>query len=284
MNVQTEMATRVDDINRILSDNKDPFTIRFRKIPKSTGYIKNAFEIQNAVHGKISANPLVYEDDIKAMTDHEIVEYLEDIYKNEKLQIEEEEIGSKKYVLQHALPHLVSGSRKSFFNEHGIANISFLDMAVTFCVSVSGGFYTVSEAMVQSAGIRYDEIVAAAIKNREADYRICKMSDILGMRDIEEIPMTVVTSKSEIGVYGASIVLSQKAMKQVADRLGGSFLVLPSSVHEVICIPATLDLDIAEIRNTVREINNSDAVAPDDVLTDSVYIWKQKEGRLEIAE
>lgn len=291
------MASNVDTINQILANRGDTFTIRFREVPKSSGFLKDAYEIQDAVEGQIAANPLIYAEDIKTMSNTEIAEYLENIHANKSFQLNGEDISGRGYILGHIIPHVVARSKESFYQKHGIVSVPYLDMCANFAVSLNSGYFTLKEAMMQSAGIRYDEIVSAAIKNREADYRICRMSELLGIEDAEDgIPLTVITSKSEAGIYGAGAILSRKILHEAFEKIGGekngggkigsdTMFILPSSVHEILTIPGNIPAfnDVESMRNMVREIN-AEMVAPDDVLTDSVYIWHDTERRLEVAE
>ena len=71
-------------------------------------------------------------------------------------------------------------------------------------------------------------------------------------------------------------------MDTVAEKLHGSYFVLPSSIHEVIAIPTTLGSNYRDLERMVREVNEM-AVAPEDQLTNSVYRYDSKTKIFELA-
>ena len=53
-----------------------------------------------------------------------------------------------------------------------------------------------------------------------------------------------------------------------ARKVGRNFYIIPSSIHEVILIPDTLDIHY--MKAMVKEVNGTE-VSPDEVLSDNVY-------------
>ena len=72
-------------------------------------------------------------------------------------------------------------------------------------------------------------------------------------------------------------------MDQAAERLGGDFFVLPSSIHEVLLVKDDGNASLPELKNMVEEVNATQ-VAPEEKLTDSVYHYDSKEHVFELAE
>ncbi len=70
-------------------------------------------------------------------------------------------------------------------------------------------------------------------------------------------------------INGAAQILNPDVMKTIADKLGDGFWILPSSIHEVIIVPAEMG-DAATFTQMVKEVNAAE-VAPQDVLSDHVY-------------
>lgn len=88
------------------------------------------------------------------------------------------------------------------------------------------------------------------------------------------IPMYVLTNETKI--YGASVILNPDMLEKAAETLGtDDFYILPSSVHEVIVIPADMGED-EEFMDMVWEINRSE-VLPEEVLSDNIYAYDSKE-------
>ena len=72
-------------------------------------------------------------------------------------------------------------------------------------------------------------------------------------------------------------------MDQAADRLGGSFYILPSSVHEILLVKDNGQFNKDSLEKMVVEVNAT-TVKPEDKLTDSVYHYDSKEKVFEMAE
>lgn len=64
-------------------------------------------------------------------------------------------------------------------------------------------------------------------------------------------------------------------MDQAAERVGGDFFILPSSIHEVLIVPDNGQMGLRDLEDMVKEVNATQ-VAPEDKLTDSVYHYDSK--------
>lgn len=94
----------------------------------------------------------------------------------------------------------------------------------------------------------------------------------------DEVPMFTLTKGNKMN--GASMILHKSIRKKVGDIVGGDFYVLPSSIHEVMVIPAdAYELDgLSELVSTCNselftEINSKD------ILSDKVQ-WCSKDGEI----
>lgn len=87
----------------------------------------------------------------------------------------------------------------------------------------------------------------------------------------EDGPQMYVLS-NEHNLHGAAEIMNQKAMDEIADKLGGDFVVLPSSVHEVIILPFDDNMDSATLDNMIQEINGG-VVSPEDKLSDHAFMY-----------
>ncbi len=140
--------------------------------------------------------------------------------------------------------------------------------------------FLVTENICSSIGITGHEALIMGQKNLEKmDFQIQSMADIMRemmpadlyemMPPMDGPEMIVVSSPSRI--HGASALLDEKTLKSVHERIGGDFVVLPSSIHEIICIPASEDMSPDDLRAMVREVNCTQ-VSPEERLSDKVFI------------
>ena len=88
------------------------------------------------------------------------------------------------------------------------------------------------------------------------------------MFDMPESPMWVATVEG--GVNGASVTQLPDFLQEAADRLGGDFFVLPSSVHEVLFIRDDGSFEREQLESMVQGVNATE-VSEADFLSDSVY-------------
>lgn len=102
------------------------------------------------------------------------------------------------------------------------------------------------------------------------------LSEVLGY-DLEN-GLVVITNASN--TFGAASALYPDVLKNVADEVQDDLLILPSSVHEVLALPATGKQDnVDDFKGMVMAINES-VVKSEDRLSDSVYFFDRETGSL----
>ncbi len=87
-----------------------------------------------------------------------------------------------------------------------------------------------------------------------------------------EIAMYVLTNKQKTN--GAICMLYDNVIEDFANELEKDLFILPSSVHEIIIVPATDDIDRKELDNMVKDVNKKELDAID-VLSDHVYYYSR---------
>lgn len=96
----------------------------------------------------------------------------------------------------------------------------------------------------------------------------------------DEVPMYIATNN--IRIDGSVVILYDGLLREFASRVGSDFYILPSSVHETILVPVSEDIQLDYLRDMVREINRTE-VAPEEVLSDNVYIYSRRTDTVELA-
>lgn len=66
----------------------------------------------------------------------------------------------------------------------------------------------------------------------------------------------------ENGQNGACVIQYPHFLDDAAETLGGSFYVLPSSIHEVLLLADDTSPSLSELENMVRTINQAEVAAP----------------------
>jgi hypothetical protein len=122
---------------------------------------------------------------------------------------------------------------------------------------------------LEENGIAFDE--KAWVKQLEAHRCLMKENGNLNLQ------MHVLSNPYR--TWGASIILYPGVLREIAEKLGGNLLILPSSIHEVIVMRWENEAEYDEITEIVKEINRKE-VMPEDVLSDSVYFYCCKDDSL----
>ena len=105
------------------------------------------------------------------------------------------------------------------------------DMALIAVESTEIGENTLVTRYVKKGAATLQEALESAEKNHPAE-----LLDLGGMFGLENpLPITVVTNRD--AYYGAVGILFPSVQKRLQDMYGDRFIVLPSSVHEVLAAP-----------------------------------------------
>lgn len=178
---------------------------------------------------------------------------------------------------------------------------NFQDLAVIYKIilernseGVSG--ITLTNHMLSIYGVSKQELHAAAVSNlkRENKATITPLWDLVAplMRTEErnlyqeEMPNEkpdyfLVLSNREC-IDGAAEIMNPEIQERIADKMGGDYFVLPSSVHELIAVKKTYpDMDYKELQENVKTINET-CVLPEERLSDKVYEYNAKTKKLTI--
>lgn len=151
--------------------------------------------------------------------------------------------------------------------------------------------------------INKDELVSVIVTNDLFDYwkinqeqiykdaldnlkRIIHVEDLLSMiknrlkinqKDYKEVINNVDTNNrihlvltNTLNLFGASVILDNELMETLYNRVG-EFIILPSSIHEVIIIKKEKEYE--EFREMVKEINQRQ-LEEKDILANDIFTWK----------
>ncbi|MDD5850097.1 MAG: DUF5688 family protein [Firmicutes bacterium] len=132
------------------------------------------------------------------------------------------------------------------------------------------------------AGLSIPELFRQSLKNmiRLLPPRGENLAGLVGEREQDQ-GLLVLTNR--VNLYGAAVVFYPGLLKSLADAVGGSFYLIPSSVHEMILLPGeSLLVPVAEVNEMIRDINRAD-VAPKDVLSETLYRYDPERDEIVIA-
>ncbi len=99
------------------------------------------------------------------------------------------------------------------------------------------------------------------------------------MPEDRRTPMYVLTNVGKL--HGAACILYQQLLENFAKKVNDNLYILPSSIHEIIMIPASFAGKAADLREMVEEINATQ-VEEEEVLSDSIYFFDRLTKKLEV--
>lgn len=140
-------------------------------------------------------------------------------------------------------------------------------------------------------GVNEEWLYEKAVENAERNVKTLTVLDIAKRSfgasfsaDVEEDffkdNMLFLTNPRE--VYGASAMVCTEALSAAADRLGDDLYILPSSVHELVVVPATGNSP-SELEEMVAMVNATD-VAPEEYLSGNIYYFNSISRKLSIVK
>ena len=90
--------------------------------------------------------------------------------------------------------------------------------------------------------------------------------------------MYVLTNEQRL--YGAANILYPEYLEDIAQRVDSDIYIIPSSVHEVITIPAYMVESVDYLQAMVMEVNRNE-VSEEDYLSDGVYLYSRETKEVE---
>lgn len=147
-----------------------------------------------------------------------------------------------------------------------------------------------TKALLDSWDVSVDEIDSIAWKNA-AKLQPAKLTGIVNVlnsiatipredfEDFEQANDAMYVLSNQACLFGASTLWYPGQLEKIHDELGEDFYVLPSSVHEVICLRGT-GVNVDVLKDMVSSVNNSE-VLPRDKFSDHVFHYS-KGGKLSV--
>lgn len=157
------------------------------------------------------------------------------------------------------------------------------DCIATYAIDLNNEMHIrVTNEMMKTWGITKEQLRDQALQNMQ-DPVLCTMTDMLHNilaeqePDIElpSMPSGIYVLTNKAGQFGAAMMMKPEILEMVGGALGNDYFILPSSIHEVLCIKCEEDISMdsfKEFQQMVHDINR-DVVDPCDVLSDQVSYY-----------
>ena len=172
-----------------------------------------------------------------------------------------------------------------------LVSMPMLDLSVVYAIrggNIDGSCASikVSRELLKRYGISSVQLHQKAIENMEKDGYVFRdlqslIAEMMGMEGAEEVQhinnteMYVLTNRDRS--YGAAGILNSKLIKEFAG--GRDFIILPSSLHEVLFVPVNDDIDKAVYDDMVTKVNE-EQVCVEERLSDHSYYYDSAAGEI----
>ena len=171
----------------------------------------------------------------------------------------------------------------------GVIHNELEDLAVIYCFMITEAeepkhhIIMISNDILDAIGYTEDQIKRQAVTNAinkqpmqvssigsfiSHVYKLSRVYNLDPQGLLEPIPMYVATVSD--CQFGAKVLAYPGFFEYAAAIVGGSYYILPSSIHELILLTDDGTLTVEELQNTVREINETE-VSESDFLSNEVY-------------
>ena len=211
--------------------------------------IRTGYEIDNGS----SLTPTIYVPS-ELKNDEDIIDWVVNAYENLPTNpIDVDLLTDRDYVLSHITPEVINGYR----NRELLGKVlckPFLDLALVFRVNIGEGSCLLSKVAADMLDIDVDDI--------KVDREYC-LENFFGMPVVRTKDMK----------YGAAAITDYDFLKELGDtQINKKFIIIPSSIHELIILPYSSDVDISDLYSIIADVNKT-AVADEDFLSNNAYIW-----------
>ena len=177
----------------------------------------------------------------------------------------------------HVKEHIVYKLIRRDANEELLKKIPyepFLDLAVVYYIQIDNTRFGSAAIQIRNEHLRYWRVEKEEIRRLAEKYkpRIYPVQ-------IRQIVRFMYVATNEQCSLGAAVMRYPDFREKVRGMIRGDFYILPSSIHEVILVPESFGLEPERMQEMVKEINQT-GVAPEEVLSDSVYYFDGEEIRI----
>jgi hypothetical protein len=166
-----------------------------------------------------------------------------------------------------------------------IPHIPYLDLAIVFVCSAGDLSKEYATILIHNHHMEYwnidlHSLYDLALENtpKLLSYHFENMADYLvsqcNWKPCEDhMPMYLLTN--HLKIHGACVILYDGLLEQIAKELNSSFVVIPSSVHEVLIVPVQNKKELKIYSNMVLEVNATQ-LPKDEILSNHAYYYSKK--------
>lgn len=168
--------------------------------------------------------------------------------------------------------------------------VPFFDMAITFRYLVYMDEKGLASLQIRNRdmeayGIDIEQLYTSGVENTKAWFppRLNPLEDVVrGTVQCDfsqELDSGIYVLSNDRFINGATTLLNEEVLADFAREHGGDFYIIPSSIHELLLCPGHLGMD-KELLESVLQDANEYVVSDMDYLSDQVYCYRTREGKI----
>ena len=176
---------------------------------------------------------------------------------------------------------------KSVVREKDISK-NFLDLEVCIAVRFTGSSepVRVTKETLVKWNISEWQLYEQAMKNMLGKKPVfCSVEELVermvGIK-MERKELQIMILTNDASRYGAVEMLNLPLLAEYAKKRDCDLYILPTSIHEVMVVETVQEVAGRELKAIVMSMNREE-VSPEDRLSDHVYYFSRKDGRISIA-
>lgn len=279
-----EMKERMTFLNSILADREAPFTLEYCQRWKNNCMM----EAYQLVNPKKNCSPTIfygawYEDD-----DESVADFLMKLFEENSASLDVSPYVSPEFILANILPRVVYKDNLPEIQKQNLAYTEYLDLIVLFYLPVEidalkqhkdpNGQCSiqVSQSVLERAGVPLSEAYEHAVENVKKKTEIIPMWKMLEDTgypiDLRELNIQLLVVTIDSSYYGAGTLVNPEVLSEVSEKIGGDYVVLPSSIHED---------ELPMYKAMVEDVNRTE-VSLEERLSYSIYHYDAARGSLEV--
>lgn len=193
-------------------------------------------------------------------SDEEIADVIYDLASNEQVCFDVEKLASEQYIADNIFVKLMNKQNMKWLDEQDIVyDVISDDVLAVYAVLVyelEQGFacYNLHWKQIENT-IYGDEFRYIAFENMAESAEIISMTEILLGNGFDDDPCVIVSNKYR--TWGAGSIVSPAVRLRVFEKLHEDFYIIPSSVHEVICMRKSFAISNDQLYSMIKEVNET---------------------------
>ena len=214
----------------------------------------------------------------ECLTVEDVMREIARIREENDVSFNPEMLGDFDFLKDKIYPRLIN-KRANARTMENLVTVDYMDeIAVTFVAELDdvfgreGAVLKFRKDMLKVYNVSEAELMEIAVENlkKRTPAFIPLVPDI----------MYILSSQNMIG--GSNQLLNPIALKGVSEMLGGDFVIIPSSVNEVLVVPASADIE--KLNLLIREVNkDAKKILPEEKLSDNALRYDSSEEKVVLA-